>query len=335
MLQFVPAMQSAGIDVSIHPLISDAMLAHKYKHGRYRSMSLVVAYWRRILDLLLVSSGEIAWIEKEAFPWCPAWLFHFLVRGQLYVLEFDDAIFHTYDQHRLAIVRKLFGKTIDSQMRTATLVIAGNHYIASRAQSSGAPWIEIVPTVVDAERYQAKAHYKTPDPLRVVWIGSPSTAQYLATIAGPLEQLKDRISFIFRVIGAEPPQIPGVLVEKVVWSEESEASAIGTCDIGIMPLPDTPWERGKCAYKLVQYMACGLPTIASPVGANNDVVENGVTGFFAANTSEWVSAIEKLMLDPGLRERMGLAGREKVINMLSLRAQANRLIDMFNQVGAQ
>lgn len=335
MWQFVPAMEAAGIDVSVHPLISDALLAYKYEHGRYRPAWLVAAYWRRLSDLLLMSADDVAWIEKEAFPWCPAWLFRLLIRGRRYVLEFDDAIFHNYDRHRFAAVRRLFGKTIDGQMRAAALVIAGNRYIAARAESSGARWIEIVPTVVDTERYQAKRRYETRDPLRVVWIGSPSTAQYLKEVVDPLEQLNDRISLIFRVVGAKAPPMRGVAIEEIDWTEQGEATAVGDCDIGIMPLPDTPWERGKCAYKLVQYMACGLPTVCSPVGANQDVVDGGLTGYFAESASQWADALETLALDSGLRERMGLAGREKVISSLSLSVQANRLIGMFKKIGGE
>jgi glycosyltransferase involved in cell wall biosynthesis len=168
-----------------------------------------------------------------------------------------------------------------------------------------------------------------------VWIGSPSTAQYLFGLAEPLAELAKRNSFTLRVIGAGEVVMPGVDVESVLWSADTEASLIAECDVGIMPLRGTPWDEGKCAYKLIQYMACGLPTVASPVGANLEVLIESKTGFFAETPSEWVSKLELLFSDVALRQCLGLAGRARVMDGYCLQQVAPRLVQLLTEVGAQ
>ncbi|WNP28407.1 glycosyltransferase family 4 protein [Moraxella sp. DOX410] len=143
------------------------------------------------------------------------------------------------------------------------------------------------------------------------WIGSPSTVKYLETIKEPLQQLAKKIEYKLRVIGAEF-NLPDVQVEGLPWSEATEVENIANADIGIMPLLDSPWERGKCGYKLIQYMACSLPVIASPIGVNNEIVEDGINGYLANNALQWLEQLESLLLDANLRQQMGLKGREKV-----------------------
>ena len=112
--------------------------------------------------------------------------------------------------------------------------------------------------------------------------------------------------------------LPAVPTEHVPWTEAAEVAAIAEFDVGIMPLADEPWERGKCGYKLIQYMACGLPVVASPVGVNRQIVEHGVNGFLAETPTQWDEALRTLLADPALRQRMGQAGRQKVERQFSL-----------------
>jgi glycosyltransferase involved in cell wall biosynthesis len=252
-----------------------------------------------------------------------------------YVLDFDDAIFHNYDLHPSAWVRYIYGRRIDSLMAGSALVIAGNRYLADRAIAAGARRVEIVPTVVDLARYASKLEYSATTKLRIVWIGSPSTTQYLQELSAPLGELAKRHNFTLRVIGGGLIDLLGVDVELMDWSIETEAAAIAECDIGIMPLRDTPWEQGKCAYKLIQYMACGLPTVTSPIGANIDVVVENETGFFAAVHSDWVSKLGLLLSDKSLRQRLGQAGRLRVNESYSLQQAAPKLIDLFTEVLVQ
>ncbi len=324
-LQFLPYFRLLKIEPVVSPLIGDAMLLRKYQLGGYGFISLLMAYLRRIYELLKSNQYDLVWIEKEALPWFPVWFEIWLLRKIPYVLDFDDAIFHTYDLHRFNWVRSFYGDRIDQLMEGSRLVFAGNRYLARRADAAGARWIELIPTVVDISCYFPKYEYLKSTASLIVWIGSPSTVKYLLELAEPLSLLAKSHSFTLRVIGAGAIYMPGVRIETFPWSLDDEAALINGCDIGIMPLKDSPWEQGKCAYKLIQYMACGLPTVASPVGANREVVIENKTGFFANTPKEWVEKMHLLLTDAPLRQRLGRAGRERVQSDYSLQQTASRL----------
>lgn len=330
-LQFLPWFESAGVDCVVSPLFDDAMLLEKYQNGGYSMLALLSAYWRRIHALMGVHQFDFVWVEKETLPWFPAWVERWLLHNVPYALDFDDAIFHNYDLHRSAWVRYIYGRRIDRLIEGAVLVTVGNRYLANRATAAGVRRVEIVPTVVDLARHASKPECSVITKLCIVWIGSPSTAQYLQELAAPFGQLAKRQHFTLRVIGAGTINMPGVDVELMDWSIETEVAAIAECDIGIMPLRDTPWEQGKCAYKLIQYMACGLPTVASPIGANKEVVVGNETGFFAETPSDWVNTLELLLSDVALRQRLGQAGRVRVEENYSLQQTAPRLVRLITE----
>lgn len=325
-LQYLPWFERMGIDCSVAPLFDDNQLAERYRANGYGLANLARSYGKRLLHLLQRHRYDVLWIEKEALPWLPASLERLLLRGVPYVLDYDDAIFHNYDRHSSALVRRLLGRRIDHLMAGARLVVAGNAYLAQRAIDAGAPCVEIVPTVIDLDRYSAEQDFCSgAEPLRIVWIGSPSTTRYLKLLGAPLAELSRRFNIKLRVIGGGALSMPGVDIEVVRWSEESEAACIRECDIGVMPLLDSPWERGKCGYKLVQYMACGLPVVASPVGVNNEIVSAGVNGFLADSNNGWVKAVGELLTDAMLRQKMGAAGRKRVEQQYCIQHTAPRL----------
>jgi len=329
--QFFPWLRAEGISPVVLPLIGDTMLMQKYQQGHYHWSYLLSSYIRRIRALLNDHDFDLIWIEKEALPWFPVWFEKWLLRKTPYILDFDDAIFHNYDQHRSAWVRCIYGQRLDHLMSGAILVTAGNSYLAARATLAGAKRVEVIPTVVDLPRYTPKQEYAVTGIPRIVWIGSPSTVRYLMDLVEPLSALAKRQPFILRVIGGEIT-LPGVEVEILPWSLATEASLIADCDIGIMPLHNTPWEQGKCAYKLIQYMACSLPVVASPVGVNKDIVDQSVNGFLAQDLSDWELHLTTLLESTKLRKQLGLEGRRRVENYYSLQAQASRLEQLLYSV---
>ena len=309
------------------------MLQKKYLTGQYGVGSSLIAYAARVRQMMHRHRFDLLWIEKEALPWLPVWFERSLLKGVPYVLDYDDALFHNYDLHRSQWVRYLLGRRIDRLMAGARLVIGGNDYLAQRARDAGAPWVEVVPTVIDLRRYVVKPgrRQQTKVP-RIVWIGSPSTVVYLAELEEPLRALAQRLAFKLRVIGGTL-DMRGVDVECVRWTEDSEVESISECDIGIMPLTDSPWERGKCGYKLIQYMACGLPVVASPVGVNPQIVHDGVNGFLADGPAAWLSRLEQLLGDAALRASMGTAGRRRVEAEFSVQQVAPRLGRLLLEAG--
>ena len=332
MLQFLPFLESKGIVCDVKPLLDDVLLRTKYLEARYRPSQMLGTYVSRLWELIRRNRYNLIWIEKEALPWLPASLERFLLRGIPYVLDFDDALFHHYDLHRSKAVRRLLGHRIDFLMAGARLVIGGNDYLAERARRAGAPWVEVLPTVIDRDRYPLHRPARQDDVPRIVWIGSPSTIGYLAALGASLAVLAKHVAFTLRVIGSTL-EMPGVDVECVMWTEQSEAAAISECDIGIMPLKDSSWERGKCGYKLIQYMACALPVVASPVGVNTQIVRDGVNGLLAASPEDWVAKLTQLLSDVPMRERMGRAGREFVESEYCLQQIAPRLANLLLKAG--
>lgn len=324
-LQYLPYLESNGFQVTVSSLFDDQYLVQLYRHGRRPLLRMVWLYLRRLYVLLSARRFDLIWIEKEIFPYMPAvaerllkWL------GKRYIVDYDDAIFHNYDLSGNPLLRRFMGRKIDVVMRHAGCVIAGNDYLAKRAKAAGAMRIENIPTVVDATRYRVGARSILDRPV-IGWIGSPSTQKYVVAIECALTRLCQTHNARLLLIGASPDiatQFPGLDVEVVSWSEASEAELIAQMDIGIMPLPDGPWEKGKCGYKLIQYMASGIPVIASPVGVNVDIVGVSQCGLLAGSVAEWEVALAQLMASPALQHQLGMAGRQAVENTYSLQVQA-------------
>ena len=191
--------------------------------------------------------------------------------------------------------------------KNVNMVIAGNENLADLFRRQGANAV-VLPTVADVSRYQVKIHALTKNPT-LVWIGSRSTLPYLRELLPAIEEAAKAVAGLRLLIIADETLTSSVLpIEHVSWSERNEAAALVRGDIGIAPTPRDRWTEGKCGFKIVQYMAAGLPVIASPVGANSQIVEHGQTGFLAENLSDWPKVIVGLAQDVELRTRMGAAG---------------------------
>ena len=317
------------------PFFGDYYQRDLYAGRPRRWWRIAQAYAFRLLQLARSTSFDLVWIEYELFPWLPALGERLLTGLRIpYVVDYDDPIYHRYQLHSNRLVRALLGTKIDVIMRRANTVIVGNDYLRDRAQAAGARRVECLPTVVDLERYPLPPETEGRI-FTVGWIGSPSTVRYLSLIAPVLGDFcrPDKARFV--VVGAREAALEGVPAEFRPWSEATEVEDIQRFDVGIMPLPDEPWERGKCGYKLIQYMACARPIIASPVGANSLLVEPGVNGFLASTDKEWRSALENMRDGRNRRVLMGKAGRQKVETSYCTRVTAPRLAGILNRAASR
>jgi hypothetical protein len=230
----------------------------------------------------------------------------------------------------------MLGSKIDSVMRHCSAATVGNSYLRDRASAAGCRRVEMLPTVVDLERYGSELHNHLENrPVVVGWIGSPATAHYLSEVVEPLRRLCGRYPLRCVAVGANRDQVQGTPFEAIPWAESTEVELLRSFDIGIMPLRNTPWERGKCGYKLIQYMTCGVPAVASAIGANRDIISDGGNGFLVETETQWCEALERLIVDPPLRTRMGLAGRHTVERTYCLQVQARRLADIVRSVAGR
>ncbi|MBU1037552.1 MAG: glycosyltransferase family 4 protein, partial [Candidatus Omnitrophica bacterium] len=281
------------------------------------------ALCRRVKALLSVRKYDLVVVEYEILPYFPPVFEKVLKVLKIpYVVNYDDAIFYRYNQSQKPLVRALLGSKIDAVMRNAKLVIAGNRYLADYAANiAGAPHVEILPTVVDTARYP-KRQCEDNDVFTIGWIGSPSTAKYLLYIAPALARVCEGGKARVILVGAGLVKLPGVPFEARPWSEDTEVKDLESCDAGIMPLDDGLWEKGKCGIKTIQYMACSLPVVVSPVGVNKEIVEDGVNGILASSHEEWIRALTALRDDKDLRRRLGSAGRKKVEERYSVQVTA-------------
>ena len=246
--------------------------------------------------------------------------------GQRFVVDLDDAIFHSYDHHPNPLVRTMLGRKIDVVFDCATTVVVGNQYLAERARQTGARRIVLVPTTVDHRAY-AEHKPTAHDKLTVGWIGSSATAQYLqydhASVGEALYK-----SVRLHLIGVDRHNFKCDDVVLSPWSEATELAQLALCDIGLAPLSDGHWERGKCGLKAIQYMAMGIPVLAANVGALPNIVRHGETGFVYRDGVEFARYADQLVGDPDLRRRMGEAGRKRVAECYSTESWAKTIGDV-------
>lgn len=328
--QYFPYLQAQGVEMESAPFFKNDYVQRLYKGETVNITSVLAAYFKRLLKLFRSSKYDLLWIEKELFPWLPAWAEAFLQTIRIpYIVDYDDAVFHRYDLHASPLVRSLLGRKIDHVMRHAALVVAGNEYLVERARQAGATRVEYLPSVVDVSRYKMEANPAPSSQFRIGWIGSPITAPYLNQVRSAIEALSREANIHATLIGlGNVNPFPNTSTTILSWDEDLETTIGGMFDVGIMPLVEGPFERGKCGYKLVQYMAGGLPVIASPVGINTQMIEPGINGYLASTNEEWITALRTLLHDRQLMAAMGRAGRQKAEQKYNLQGTAPKLLEL-------
>lgn len=329
LLQYLPHLEAAGIEVEWHALLDDEYVQSLATGEAYPKSRIAKSFANRFVQLTESGTADLIWIYVELFPYLPAWMEQVMTgRTVPLIYDLDDAFFHQYDLHQNPLVRSLLGKKFESLLRGATACSCGNAYLHDYAKRF-CPDSIILPTVVDTSVYRPAPRRREGPPV-IGWIGSPSTWQNVRPLLPLLAELCARQGVRVRAVGAGDPakadHFPGL--ELVEWKEAAEVAEVQAMDIGIMPLIDRPFERGKSGYKLVQYMACGLPVVASPVGVNREIVTEGQNGFLATGEEEWRDALMRLIADPDLRQRMGDAGRRRAEKDYSLASQAPRFVDL-------
>jgi glycosyltransferase involved in cell wall biosynthesis len=277
----------------------------------------------------LLKWADVAVLHQIKLSALEAGLFGALTRRRIF--DVDDAIYVRKPRRLGEPVgdsrwrRRKFAATC----RWVDVVAAGNDVLAGVARPA-ARAVEVLPTSIDVASYRPAAGDGAPT---IVWIGSPENLIYLEMIRPALARLTARHPALkVRVICSAFPAWPEINVEPIRWSEDTEAAALAAAHIGIMPLTDDEWSRGKCAFKLLQYMAASLPCVASPVGANTEAVIDGVNGFHAASPGEWESRLETLIVSPQLRARFGAAGLEHVARRYSMRAYRDRYAALLSRL---
>ena len=314
LLQYIPLLEGAGHQVEVRAMLDDDYLEAMYASGRRNLWHTARGYARRISQLRGLDQYDVVLCDQEFLPYFPA-IADTLIAGRCrrMIVDYDDAAYVKYQ--RIPGLRN----RIPVLMGAAEAVVIGTQYLAEFA-SQYSRNVHVIPTVVDTARYIPKHDYRTGRGLLLVWIGTPITARFLRPIASALTALNQKYPELrIRLVGAgEALRDVLPFAEVVEWSETSEVRLLAECDVGLMPLPDNEFTRGKCGLKLIQYMAAGLPVVGSPVGTNCDIISEGRDGFLASEPQEWFVALERLIINEDLRREFGRNGVEKVRQRYSL-----------------
>jgi glycosyltransferase involved in cell wall biosynthesis len=273
-------------------------------------VELAAGPWARRGQMLRARDLGGVLLHRKTLSW---WDARRLAPARRLIYDFDDAVMYQARAPERPHAGRLrrFIRTVG----LADLVIAGSPILAAHADLAGAWRSEVVPTGLDARRFAPKEDYGRPGAPHLVWIGSRSTLKQLGPFRPTLEEIGRALpGATLRIIADAQLHVDGLRIENVPWRLQDEGRLLADGDIGIAPLPDTPQAHGKCGFKVLQYMAAGLPVVTSPVGVNAEYVRPQETGLHAGPAEEWVAAIRRLAADPALREHMGRAGRRRVEN---------------------
>jgi glycosyltransferase involved in cell wall biosynthesis len=326
-----------AIDLTYVPFEDAALHDVLYQRGQMLRKAAGVGrgFLRRLRLLSHIRRFDLVYVFREAALLGPALLERLIhLAGVPMIFDFDDAVWVPYvsPTNRYWSYLKCFGKTA-TLCRLSAHVLAGNPYLADYARRVAAD-VSIVPSTIDTDLYpRPTAGAERSGPVTIGWTGSHSTVQHLDTIRPVLTRLRARMPFRLGVVGTNAYDLPGVDVNARPWNAASEVADLAHFDIGIMPLPDDEWSKGKCGMKLLQYMALGIPVVGARVGVNGDIIEDGVNGFLASNDDEWLDRLTRLIGDAKLRERLGRAGRETVEQRYSAHVWAPRVRAIFEEVG--
>jgi glycosyltransferase involved in cell wall biosynthesis len=331
-LQFAPSLAEHGIELRHYPLLDDAYVRSLATGGKWSRTALIGSYFRRLASLVKGLECDLIWVHLELFPYLPAGFEKLAFRSGIPVVyDCDDALFLRYNNNPSRALRALLSGKIEQLMSRAAAVTCGNAFLRDYA-AAFCPNASIFPTVLDTDIYTPSDHKPAGTPV-IGWIGSPSTWENVQPLLPVLEKLCGERGITFRAIGAgykaEADRFAGM--ELAPWCEATEVAEVQGFDIGIMPLIDNPWQRGKSGYKLIQYMACAIAAIGSPVGANSAILAEDC-GILARTDDEWESSLTRLLDDAALRQRMGAAGRSRAVEHYSLAVHAPRLRELFLSV---
>ena len=336
--QYLPYLRANGVRCTVRPFLRSEDVFELYRPGHAaRKIGLTLAgLAARGRDVLRAREHDIVFILREAFALGPPFVERMLARaaGRM-IFDFDDAIYTRSLAYDNPIDRLRDWSKPARLMARADTVIAGSPYLADYARRHAAGLVEVLPTVVDHRQFVPRARRGDEGGITLGWIGTPRGSRYVADLMPVFRRLARRHANLRMVfIGCAPFETEGLPIEFRDWSLAREAEDIAGFDIGIMPLSDDEETRGKCGFKLIEYMSCAVAAIGSPVGVNRQIIEHGVSGLLADSEEEWEAAIERLIRDRAYRAAMQKAGRERAIRHYSLESAAPRLLRILRQTAA-
>ncbi len=322
--QYMEFLKQNGFDYKFSYLLDadDDKIFYSPRNYFAKAVISVKSIFRRIGEAINANDYDIIFVQRECFMLGTAIFEKLFARSKAkLIFDFDDSIWmqNVSDANKKLAFLKNAEKTSEI-IRVADLIFAGNPYLRDYAKQFNKN-IAIIPTTIDTEEYKPVAH-KNDGTVCIGWSGSITTIQHFKYAIPALEIIKkkygERISI--KVIGDGNYKNEALNVIALPWIKADEVKEISSFDIGIMPLPDDEWAKGKCGLKGLQYMALEVPTIMSPVGVNSEIIRDGENGFLATTTEEWVDKTSRLIESEELRNKVGKAARQTVIEKYSVEA---------------
>jgi glycosyltransferase involved in cell wall biosynthesis len=325
--------KEAGYSVRVYPLFGDWYLDCIWqRRAKWKILhKIIYAYFKRLLLMLSMPSNSIAYIGAELFPYLPYGFEKiFKLKKVKYLIEFDDAIFHYYDMHSSKYIRNILGNKTAKAIANASYVITGAEYLTNFASKYNPSVIEI-PTTIDAEKYTNNELINTGE-FVIGWIGSFSQSIHIVNLLPVFKRLSENYTYTLRLVGFDKyleKHLESIPYEIIEWTDDSEIIEMSKFSVGIMPLDDTPFSNGKCAFKLVQYMGVGIPTISTPLVSNVNINRDSAN-IFALTPEEWYLAFEKVFQNKEHYIKVGRKNKEIAMEYYTIQANYTKHLSVFN-----
>lgn len=331
---FLPTLHQHGIPFRVESFLDANTWAILYSNASAlkKAWGVLKGFLKRLyVVLFVVPRYQYIFIHREASPIGPPF-FEFIISKiwqKKMIYDFDDAIWiaNTTAENKLVSWVKAFWK-VSYICRWSYKVVGGNDYLCRYARQFNSN-VVLIPTCIDAVNQHNALKSQDTDRIVVGWTGSHSTMRFLDDIISVLEKIAARYDVDFLIISNKPPQFTLPRLHYLPWQEATEVEDLSKINIGIMPLEMDPWCEGKCGFKLIQYLALGIPAVASPVGVNKNIIEEGINGFLCDSDEAWFKAISTLIENNTLRSQMGEKGRSKIVQRYSVQANAGAFVDLF------
>lgn len=327
-------LKENGFNITMHSFLEENGYNIIHRQGMFfiKSWEVIKGYLRRVRLLFSLSKYDYIFLQREAAPLGPPifeWFYAKVFKKKV-IYDFDDAIWmeHISDHNSMAKRFKGVAK-VKNICKWSYKVSCGNEYLCNYARKYS-KHVVYNPTCVDTENRHNILACHDVSRVTIGWTGSFSTLKYLETITHILQKLQEKYDFDVKIICNQKPNFTLKNLHYVEWSEENEVRELATCHIGLMPLTNDEWSEGKCGFKLVQYLALGIPAVSSPVGVNKKIVDNGINGLLCETDDDWYKAIEILINDKALRSKMGIDGRKKITRAYSLLSNKENFLQLFS-----
>lgn len=336
--QYLDILKDNGFTYELNSFYSDKtwMILHQEGHFVSKTFRIFFSFFIRFFQLFKSIRFDIVFIHREVTPIGPPvyeWILAKVFRKKI-IYDFDDAIWlPNYSEANTSVQKLKYYTKVNRIMKWATKISAGNDYLVDYARQFNSN-VVVNPTTIDTDNYHNPDLYETcynsENKPVIGWTGTHTTAKYIDFLSPILTKLSNEFEFEFCVISNEKPIIDFSPLNFIKWNKETEIQDLMRFDIGVMPLTDDQWSKGKCGFKALQYMSLGVPAIASPVGINTSIIDQGINGFLCTTEAEWFESLHYFLSDVTNRKNMHDSARKKIVETYSVKSNTDNFVRLFD-----